>query len=217
MTAASTRPGLHANRLPVALRDTASTVAALRGDAPPSPERQDTDAQIAGLRETLRRQGHPTDVIDDAFYAQCALLDEAALAALAGGARDAWAREPLQVRVFGRNDAGDELLRRIDARLREATPVLPLLAIFASVLGLGFRGRHAVADEAARASLVEAIDDHLARSGTHTSNDIMVNRSGERRAWPSPILWVCLAAVTAGLVWLAIDRWLLSSIANLSR
>lgn len=213
--------------LPVALRDTARTVVSLRSDTPPSLDilRGQCDAQVAGLRDELHRQGHPRDVIDDALYAQCALLDEAALSSLQGDARDAWEREPLQVKVFGRNDAGEELLRRIGQRLREIKPVLPLLAIFAAVLGLGFKGRFAVNEADARAKLIGAIDERLSRAagGGIVTNDptrsgpLVVNPSRRRRRALSPLAWVVIGCIAAAVVWVAINRWLLSSIAGIAR
>jgi type VI secretion system protein ImpK len=208
--------------LPVALRDTAGTVTKLRSKNPPTLAelRKESDAQVTGLREQLQRHGHPRDVIDDALYAQCALLDEAALNGLEGDARDAWEQEPLQVRVFGRNDAGEELLRRIGQRLREPRPVLPLLRIFAAVLAHGFKGRFAVNEAEARTKLIRAIDDRLERAigGAlpERSGPVVVNPSRWRRGFVSLLAWVCIAATAAGLVWLAIDRWLLSSIAAMA-
>lgn len=212
--------------LPVALRDTADTVVALREFRPVSPKdlRKRCDDQIARLREELQERGQPRDVIDDALYAQCALLDEAALKGLRGEARDTWEREPLQVSTFGRNDAGEELLRRIGLRLREAKPVLPLLGIFAAVLRLGFMGRFAATGDSARAKLVNEIDERLARaagnatdrSTPEASSPIVVNPSRGRRHPLSPLAWVIVACVAAGLVWFAIDRWLLSSIAGMA-
>jgi len=221
-----------ADLLPVALRDTADTVAALREYRPTSPKdlRERCDAQIARLRDELQQRGQPRDVIDDALYAQCALLDEAALKGLRGDARDAWEREPLQLRTFGRNDAGEELIRRIGQRLREAKPVLPLLGIFGAVLRLGFTGSLAANGGEARTKLVSEIDERLTRaSGGHTDRSangngngpgapgaIVVNPSRRRRRPLSPLAWVLIACIAAGLVWLAIDRWLLSVIAGMA-
>ena len=212
--------------LPVALRDTANTVVALREYRPISPKglREQCDAQIVRLREELQQRGHPRDVVDDALYAQCALLDEAALKGLRGEAHDAWEREPLQVRTFGRNDAGEELLRRIGLRLREAKPVLPLLGIFAAVIRLGFMGRFAATGDGAREKLLSEIDKCLTRAARNmadrnapnASRPIVVNPSRGRRRPLSPLAWVLVACIAAGLAWLTIDRWLLSSIAGMA-
>jgi type VI secretion system protein ImpK len=212
--------------LPLVLRDTASTVVALRSGKSPSVDalRRQCDTQLAALKEELQRRGQPRDVIDDALYAQCALLDEAALKGLQGEARDAWEREPLQVRTFGRNDAGEELIRRIGQRLREAKPVLPLLRIFAAVLRLGFTGGLVGNGGDARAKLVGEIDERLTRASgdransnaSGTSSPIVVNPSRRRRRPLSPLAWVLIACIAAGLGWFAIDRWLLSAIAGMA-
>ena len=207
--------------LPVALRDTAATVAALRDFRPVSANglRERCDIQIVRLREELQRRGQPRDVVDDALYAQCALLDEAALRGLSGEARDEWERKPLQVGVFGRNDAGEELLRRIGQRLRDPRPVLPLLAIFAAVLKLGFTGRFGVHEAEARTKLIRSIDGRLERAMNGVTADrsgmVVVTPSRWRRPPLSPLVWVAIACVAAGLVWFAIDRWLLSTIAGM--
>ncbi|POR55064.1 type VI secretion system protein ImpK [Paraburkholderia eburnea] len=207
--------------LPVALRDTARTVVALRKGNPPSLHvlRGECDDQVVRLRDELLRRGQPHDVIDDALYAQCALLDEVALRSLRGEARDEWEREPLQVGVFGRNDAGEELLRRIGQRLREPRPVLPLLAIFAAVLKHGFTGRFAVNEAEARTKLIRAIDGRLERAMGGVVPDragpLVVSPSRSLRSPLSSLTWVLIACIAAGLGWFVIDRWLLSSIAGM--
>jgi len=215
-----------AELLPVALRDTARTVVSLRSENRPSIEslREDCDSQLAMLRDELQQRGHPRDVIDDALYAQCALLDEAALNGLRHDDHDEWEREPLQVRVFGRNDAGEELPRRIAKRLREPRPNLPLLSIFDAVLALGFTGGFAVNGAEALDTLVREIQERLARArggiapGTESDalGPVIVNPSRARRPRPSLMAWALIACVAAAVLWLAIDRWLLSSIASMA-
>lgn len=220
MTIAASRPAQ--DLLPVALRDTAQTIIELSGKRPPSLHelRKQCENQVVRLREELLRRGQPHDVIDDAVYAQCALLDETALRQLSGTDRDTWEREPLQLSIFGRNDAGEELLRRIGQRLREPKPVIPLLGIFAAVLALGFKGRFAVNEEEARTKLIRSIDERLERpvggAPPNRSDPIVVNPSRRRRRPLSPVTWVLAACIAAGLVWFAIDRWLLASIAGMT-
>ncbi|CAM2170761.1 type VI secretion system protein ImpK [Paraburkholderia sacchari] len=213
--------------LSVSLRDTARTVMALRSNDRPSLEvlREDADAQVAALRVELQRRGQSPDVIDDAVYAQCALLDEAALNGLSDQARDAWEREPLQLRMYGRNNAGDELFLRIGRRLREPKPVLPLLGIYAAVLALGFKGRYAVNEVDAREKILSSIEERLARAtGGRTDRNaperlgpVVVNPSRGRQRPLFSLAWVLLACIAAGLAWFAIDGWLLSSIAGMAQ
>jgi len=208
--------------LPVALRDTALTVTALAGNATPpvfDVLRRQCREQIERLRAELQLAGHPRDVIDDAAYAQCALLDEAALGTLNGSDRDAWEHEPLQVSEFQSHDAGHELITRIERRLAQPQPVLPLLAIFMAVLNLGFRGKFALDGHDARAALMRAIDERLERHGERvdTSGPVIVRGGGERRWFGnlSPLAWIVFACVAAGLMYVALDRWLTASIARI--
>lgn len=103
--------------------------------------------------------------------------------------------------------------------------MLPLLAIFAAVLGLGFKGRFAVNEADARAKLIGAIDERLSRAagGGIVTNDptrsgpLVVNPSRRRRRALSPLAWVVIGCIAAAVVWVAINRWLLSSIAGIAR
>ena len=213
MTAASLSPTL----LPLAIRDTALTVTHLASAAQPQAfavfaERCDT--QIAQLRAELAAAGCTPDVIDDAVYAQCALLDETALKYLQGYDRDAWEREPLQVRYFNSHDAGDALIQRIERRLAEPQPVLPLLAIFSAVLGLGFQGKFALDGAAPRAALIRAVDERLGNKTGHGVTGAMLVRQGTPRRWTglSPLSWVVLACAVSGLFYVGAQHWLSASI-----
>ncbi|MGU7772629.1 DotU/TssL family secretion system protein [Burkholderia sp. MR1-5-21] len=209
--------------LPVALRDTARTVTALTREQPSFDALRDQcNAQIAQLRSELSLRGLPDHAINDALYAQCALLDEAALRHLTGKARDDWEHEPLQVEHFSSNDAGEELVRRIESRLREPQPARVLLAIFAAVLSLGFVGRFAVNGGTARAALVRAIDERLGRTSAAEGNHavpapIVVSHASARPLRISPLTWVVISCIALGVIWFAVDRWFIASIGQLAR
>lgn len=210
-------------RLPVALRDTARTVTALATE-PRSFEalRAQCNAQIADLRSELGACGMADHAIVDAVYAQCALLDEAALKHLTGNARENWEKRTLQETHFSRNDAGDELIRRIEGGLREPRTAPVLLAIFAAVLSLGFVGRFAVDGSTARAALIRSLDERLGRKTAADAPQappapIIVHRAGARPPRIFPLAWVAISCVALGMVWLAGDRWFIASIAQLAR
>jgi len=219
MFAAATAP--YPSLLPVALRDTALTVTSLANDATPAVFdgfRQKCKEQVDRLGAELTAAGHSRDVIEDACYAQCALLDEAALSSLKGSDRDAWEHEPLQVSEFQSHNAGEELIARIERRLAAPQPVLPLLAIFIAVLDLGFKGRFARDGHDARAALMRAIDEHLDRN-PDTSGPVIVRPAVTHR-WNghlSPLAWVVITCVATGMVYLAFDHWLTVSIAQFIR
>lgn len=206
---------------PLALRDTALTVAELADAARPAVDfgtfRASCLGQVSRLREEFLALGQPDDVTRDAVYAQCALLDEAALAGLQGIARDAWEREPLQVTEFQSHDAGQALIARIEQRLAEPQPVLPLLVVFHVVLGLGFKGRYALEGSDAREALVQAIEERLHRAGMREAAGPLLVTGGKTAQWRrlTPLAWVAIACAGAGLVYVALDRWLAAAIARL--
>lgn len=209
--------------LPAALRDTALTATGLAGYAtPPSFEvfRQKCKEQIERLRAELISEGHPNDVVEDAAYAQCALLDEAALSSLVGPDRDAWERDPLQVSEFQCHDAGEQLIARIERRLAQPQQVLPLLAIFQAVLNLGFQGKFVLEGVDARSALMRAVDERLG-SGIDCGDisGTVVVRPGKANRWLghlSALAWVVIACAAACVVYAALDQWLAASIARLT-
>ncbi|WP_230474714.1 DotU/TssL family secretion system protein [Dyella monticola] len=205
--------------LPIALRDTALTVTALRrGASSPSFDdlRQSSHAQVQRLRAELKIDNQSDDVIRDAVYAQCALLDEAALSSLKGSDRDEWEREPLQVAEFGTHDAGEALIARMQQRLHQPQAERTLLAIFLAVLVLGFRGRFVLERRDARAAMIKALQQHLGVSDEATGG--IVVRSAARQRWFANVslpACVLLAVAIAVTLWVLLDRWLDAAAAQL--
>lgn len=217
----------HARLLPLAFRNTAATVVELADQATPrdfTSLRDRCDAQHDALRRELTAAGHLPDVVRDALYTQCALLDEAALGRLEGSARDAWEREPLQVRKFQSNDAGIELISLIERRLAESKPPVALLLIFNAAFGLGFKGKFAINGVEARVALMHAIDQRLDQAiERDTSGTVVVRppKAQGRMSLPigafSPLATVMLACIVAGVIYLALGQWLSASIASMAR
>lgn len=213
-------------QLPLAIRDTALTVASLHGGEFPregfSVFRQTCEAQLERLRTELEEAGQPRDMIDDALYAQCALLDEAVLRCLKNKHRDDWELQPLQVTQFNSHDAGEELVRRMQARLQAPQANMTLLLIFHTVLLLGFQGKFAVQGEIERFALMNALAERLEGNQKSTLEDrstVVVTAGASRRWWPtlSPLAWVMLAALLAALLYGGLQHWLSVSISALMR
>ncbi|MDR5735845.1 DotU family type IV/VI secretion system protein [Caballeronia sp. LZ025] len=209
--------------LPVALRDTALTIAELHGENKPSAEAVLADAknQIEQLGAELQMRGLSPDVIEDAQYAQCALIDETAMRCLAGDERHNWELHPLQLGKFERNDAGEEVVRRMQRWMGQARTERLLLAIFGAVLDLGFMGRFALEGEEARAKFRRSIDQRLGVSHKHESEDdeSIVIKADVVRPWTSrisPLTCMALACVATGLAWFAINGWLDASVARMT-
>jgi len=212
--------------LPVALRDIALLVTGLSLESAPQGYdefHKTCHGYVMQLRQQMSSAGHPADVVEDAAYAQCALLDEVALSHLTGKDRDSWERTPLQVVEFQSHDAGDELIRRIERRLSERQPSLMLLAIFNTVLSLGFKGRFAIDGDDARTGLMRAIDQRLEQNGWRqidpAATTVIVTAPYARpwyRRMNAPA-WVVAACVASAVMYLLLDRWLTASIDNLAR
>ncbi|BBH12439.1 DotU/TssL family secretion system protein [Chromobacterium haemolyticum] len=135
-------------------RDTALTVSMLADkDAPEHVEdwREHAAGLVRATREGLRQAGAREVLIERASYAQCALLDEAALRCLEGAKRAEWAREPLQVRFFNSYQAGEVLLGQMRAHLAQPAAEPALSWCYAMVLAMGFRGGE---DDAASQALL---------------------------------------------------------------
>jgi type VI secretion system protein ImpK len=207
--------------LPLAFRNTAATVSALADGAAPlsyNAFRKICEAQVGALQRELTSAGHLPDVVRDALYAQCALLDEAALTRLSGIDREAWEREPLQIREFNTNDAGEHLISVIERRLAEPQPKLVLLMLLNAVLGLGFHGKFALNGTEARAKLMRAVDERLGQViDRDISGPVLLAGGSARRALRafSPVSLTVIGCIVAGMVYLAIERWFAASIARL--
>lgn len=196
-------------------RDTALTVSMLADkDAPEHVEdwREHAAGLVSATREALRQAGAGEALIERASYAQCALLDEAALRRLEGAKRAAWAREPLQVRFFNSYQAGEVLLGQMRAHLAQPAAEPALGWCYAMVLALGFRGGE---DDAASQVLLGQLSASLPAplplpSGEFDGGVAMLRGGASRRFRR---LALPLAAAGAGLlaVWLAhaaLSGWL---------
>ncbi|KYF68425.1 hypothetical protein BE11_38825 [Sorangium cellulosum] len=81
----------------------------------------------------------PNASVDDGMFAIAAFADELAMSL--PDLRPVWAQRPLQAARWTTNNAGVELFERLE-RVRKGP--LPVMATYACVLGLGFRGRYAL-------------------------------------------------------------------------
>ncbi|OON62787.1 type VI secretion system protein ImpK [Massilia sp. KIM] len=90
-----------------------------------------------------RKQGASTDDIDASKYAFCAAVDEIILRS-GFTIRDSWARNPLQLTLFGEQLAGENFFNRLEALRVRGSSHLEALEVFHMCLLLGFQGRYAL-------------------------------------------------------------------------
>ncbi|WP_245004726.1 DotU family type IV/VI secretion system protein [Paraburkholderia sacchari] len=153
----------------------------------------------------LARQDYPEDVQREALLAQCGVLDETALRYLPTQARTVWEHRPLQVERFSIHDAGRRVIDSIEAHLREASPDAELLEYYATILGLGFMGRHALDGQARRAALIASLQARLETFRQSAEEPFVTDQTGRRlssaMARLAPWIPVALAGLVAVAIW----------------
>lgn len=161
---------------------------------------------IEHFSNALERRGYPNDVREDALNAQCGLLDETALHFLPEESRDGWQLKPLQVELFNLHDAGERVIDRLEARMREASPQIDLLECYSAILGLGFVGRYAREGETNRTALLTSLNAQLATLRSSPVRPFIADRAQRRLCdWfhrLSPWATAGLACVAAAMVWI---------------
>ncbi|MGK4001599.1 DotU family type IV/VI secretion system protein [Sorangium sp. So ce1036] len=96
------------------------------------------------LKASRLSQELPVASVDDGMFAIAALADELAMSL--PDLRPVWAQRPLQAARWMTNNAGVEFFERLE-RVRKGPPVV--MATYACVLGLGFRGRYGLPGQSA--------------------------------------------------------------------
>jgi type VI secretion system protein ImpK len=106
----------------------------------------DPDGLRAGLRQSLdaferaaRAAGNGDEVIADASYALCALLDESAASTPWGAG---WAKRGMLSERHAETNGGEKVFERIDKCTADPAANLILLEFFHVCLALGFEGRY---------------------------------------------------------------------------
>ncbi|MFC5472446.1 DotU family type IV/VI secretion system protein [Paraherbaspirillum soli] len=207
MTSHSTRS------LRALLRDTALQIALLpqQPGIPAMPIwRTRCGILIAQLRLAMREADYDETLIAEAAYAQCALLDEAALRHLPDDQRREWQRESLEMHFFSSDEAADAIYQRLESLLRQPAPSAERLALYDLVLGLGFGGRYPDQDDAGRQRLVAGLVRAM-QSGEPTP--ALPTRPGvQRRRLPARAIallgWSALGIGVSLMLWLTLERQL---------
>jgi len=203
------------------LRDTALQAALLSQQAE-VPSLHTWRARCAGLVEQLRNAMQDADydqaMIIEASYAQCALLDEAALRHLPDVQRREWQRQTLEMHYFNSNKAADAVYLRIEQLLRQPSPTAERIALYDMLLGLGFGGRHAAEDDPERQRIIAAFRSHagaVAEAATATTAAPAASikpKLQQRRHLPpgggALLGWTTLGFFLALALWFGLERQL---------
>ncbi|QBE65933.1 type IVB secretion system protein IcmH/DotU [Pseudoduganella lutea] len=108
-----------------------------------------------------KKQGASADDIDAAKYAFCAAVDEIILKS-GFSIRDAWARKPLQLALFGEQLAGENFFHRLEALRTRGSAHLQALEVFHMCLLLGFQGRYILEGSEKLNYLTSRLGDEIA-------------------------------------------------------
>lgn len=176
------------------------------GAFPDDPDRfaERVDAFLAEYDRRCALAAKPQAAAQDAKYAFCALLDEALLASGAS-LREAWARAPLQLRLFDDHLAGESFFRRLEALRRDPRTHLEALAVYHACLLHGFQGRHRLEGDGEELRwLTRGLGEELLQAAGGRTGFAprwrSQARAGSRLAGPRPALfWAGLAAAALGL------------------
>lgn len=190
------------------LRETALLVTSLAegGTVPEASAFRERCHQIISTSsDALARRGYSANVRQEVLIAQCGLLDETALRQLSAESRPNWELKPLQVEWFKIHDAGEQVIERIEARLRETPANVDLLEYYVAILGIGFKGRYARDGEPERAALISALNARLAKLRPAAGQPFIADQAGRRLSdWfyrLSPWAVAGLACIVAAIVW----------------
>ena len=104
------------------------------------------DAFLARFERQADQAGKPLEAVHACTYAFCALLDEIVLNS-EFDIRDAWERDPLQLRLFGEHLAGEGFFERLETLRLEPSRNLEAIEVFYTCLILGFRGKYLLEGE----------------------------------------------------------------------
>jgi type VI secretion system protein ImpK len=99
------------------------------------------DSFFASFDSQARKLGKPEELIRQSQYAFCALMDEIALAPRFP-LHSEWARNPLQLRLFGDQLAGNRFFDRLEVLRRNPAANIEALEVFYTCLLLGFHGKY---------------------------------------------------------------------------
>ncbi|MFC5473595.1 type IVB secretion system protein IcmH/DotU [Paraherbaspirillum soli] len=100
--------------------------------------------------------------VQSAKYAFCAAVDEIILHSQFN-IRDAWARRPLQLTMFGDQLAGEHFFTRLEDLRAKGLAHLQVLEIFHMCLLLGFQGKYIIEGSEKLSYLTARLGDEIAR------------------------------------------------------
>lgn len=168
---------------------------------------------LAGVERGAKKLGVSTEDTYLAKYAYCALVDETVMLSQSA-IRDAWARKPLQLELFGEQLAGENFFVRLDELRREGAARTPVLEVFHMCLLLGFQGRYLLEDGTEKLAFLcdrlgDEIASHKGRRGQFAPHGLPPDSVMNRLRSEVPLWAVAALFALAGLAaFLGLRTWL---------
>lgn len=115
---------------------------------------------LDGVERGAMKLEIPSEDVYAAKYAFCAAVDEAMLAQ-PSSLREAWERNPLQLRLFGEHLAGEHFFDRLEQLRAQGAPRLPSLEVYHYCLLLGFEGKYRLEGPEKLGYLIARLGDEI--------------------------------------------------------
>lgn len=151
---------------------------------------------IEQLRNKMRDADYDQEIIEEASYAQCGLLDDVTVRYLSDFQKSEWQSASLESHFFSSNNAGDNIFERINQLLLQTNPSLDRIALYDLVLRLGFRGRYASEEEPERQRFILL----LGRYSHSTVQSADTTKAKIRNHFLSAAAFSLLCKTTLGIV-----------------
>jgi type VI secretion system protein ImpK len=157
---------------------------------------------VESLRERAREQGMSQRDADDMAYAVVALADEIAMAK-PEPLGSYWMSQPLQLKYFNENQAGEGFFRKL-SELQGDARRFDVLRTFYQCLLFGFQGKYGV--RGGDLELMRIIDGLRPEITRHVEAPDMLSPAGDppdqammRRSRRNPFMWVALGVLAVAV------------------
>lgn len=160
-----------------------------------------------------KKLGSAAEDVYLAKYAYCSLVDEAVLTSQSS-IREAWARKPLQLELFGDQLAGENFFVKLEELRREGAARVQVLEVFHMCLLLGFQGRFMLEDGSEKLGFLcdrlgDEIANHKGRRGGFAPHAMAPDTVMNRLRSEVPLWVVGALFALAGLgAFLGLRTWL---------
>jgi len=141
----------------------------------PSPElRPKVEAMFDDFERRAERYRFNHKIVNVSKFALAAFVDEAVLTAQFP-LRHEWEKNPLQLKYFGEQLAGNKFFDKLDSMLSQIEVTQDAVEIYYYCMLLGFKGKYAVYEQEKLLATMQTTANHLVKVGKIKSVDLSPN------------------------------------------